>query len=229
MVEGHFMKLVFLHGLGQTNASWNEVISDFDAPNIIRISLNELTKEAKSISFRELSENLTKLLQKIEEPFIVIGLSLGGCFALQQGLSNHIHLKGLVVSGAQYSMTNSRKIRLIFSIQKFVFKLLPQRIWKKQGLDKSMVISLYNSMEAFDLSNQLHQITVPTLVMIGSKDKPNIAASKDISKKIPNAQLKMIKDGKHELNTQMPQVFVDTINEFMVNNDLIRSCYKISK
>lgn len=77
------MKLVLLHGLGQTNDSWNEVINYIDTPNILRISLDELTKESKSITFSELSENLTKLLKKIKEPFIVIGLSLGGCFALQ--------------------------------------------------------------------------------------------------------------------------------------------------
>lgn len=223
------MKLVFLHGLGQTNDSWNEVIKYIDAPNILRISLNELTKESKSITFSELSENLTKLLKTIEEPFIVIGLSLGGCFALQQGLSNDSKLKGLVVSGAQYSMTNSRKIRILFLIQKYVFKLLPQQIWQKQRLDKSTVIPLYNSMENFDLSNQLHLITIPTLVMIGSKDKANIPASKEIAKKIPNAQLKMIKDGKHELNTQMPKVFANVLNEFMLNIDLFGSCNISSK
>lgn len=217
------MKLVLLHGFGQTNDSWNEVINYIDTPNILRISLDELTKESKSITFSELSENLTKLLKKIKEPFIVIGLSLGGCFALQQGLSNNINLKGLVLSGAQYSMTNSRKIRLLFSIQKYVFKLLPQQVWQKQGLDKSTVISLYQSMERFDLSKQLEYINIPTLVMIGSKDKVNIPASKDIAEKIPHAQLKIIRDGKHELNTQRAKVFADALNEFMLHIELLGS------
>lgn len=208
------MKLVFLHGLGQTNDSWNDVIKYIDTPNILRISLGELMKESKSITFGEVSKSLTAFLNTIEEPFIVIGLSLGGCFALQQGLSNHIHLKGLVVSGAQYSMTNTRKIRLLFLLQKVVFKLLPQQIWQKQGLDKNLVTSLYHSMENFDLSGQLHQISVPTLVMIGSKDKVNIPASKEIAKKIPDARLKMIKGGKHELNTHMPKEFANLLNGF---------------
>jgi len=223
------MKLVFLHGLGQTNDSWNEVIKFIDAPNTIQISLEELTEGSKSATFNELSENLTKLLKTIEEPFVVVGLSLGGCFALQQGLSNEINLKGLVVSGAQYSMTNSRKIRLIFSMQKYVFKLLPQQIWQKQGIDKSVLIPLYNSMENFDLSNQLRHITVPTLVMVGSKDKANIPASEDIAEKIPNAQLKMIKDGAHELNTQMPKEFANVLHEFMLNIDPFGSCNISSK
>lgn len=216
-----FMKLVFLHGLGQSNDSWNGVIRYLDTSNILRISLHELTKGSNSFTFSELSKNLTNLLKTIEEPFILIGLSLGGCFALQQGISNEmIHLKGLVVSGAQYSMTNSRGIRLLFFIQKYVFNLLPQQVWQKQGLDKSTVIPLYNSMGNFDLSNQLRQITIPTYVIVGSKDKPNITAAKDIAEKIPNAKLKMIEDGKHELNTQMPRKFANVLNEFMLNIDL---------
>lgn len=209
------MKLVFIHGLGQTSDSWNEVINYVDVSKTIRISLGKLARESKSITFAEMSGALTKKLEAIKEPFILIGLSLGGCFALQQGLSNDINLKGLVVSGAQYSMSNSRKIRLIFSLQKYIFKLMSRKYWKKQGIDKTKINSLYSSMQNFDLSNQLHQITTPTLVMIGSLDKVNFPASKDIAEKIPKANLKIIKEGKHELNTQKPKQFANAINEFV--------------
>ncbi len=217
------MKLVFLNGLGQTKDSWNEVIKYIENPNILRISLDELAKGSKDITFSQISDNLAKLLKTIKEPFIIIGLSLGGCFALQQALYNVINLKGLVLSGAQYSMTGSIKTRLIFSIQKYIFKLLPRRIWQKQGLDKSTIIPLYNSMEGYDLSEELHNIAIPTLVIVGSKDKANIPAAKDIAEKITDAQLKIIEGGKHELNTQVPKVFADLLNKFILNIDNIPS------
>lgn len=58
------MKRIFIHGLGQTNNSWNEVIRYINYPNTEKISLNEMIKESKSKTFNEVAINLTKLLKK---------------------------------------------------------------------------------------------------------------------------------------------------------------------
>lgn len=215
------MKLVFLHGLGQTNDSWAEVKKFIgNSYDVTFISIDELVKTSDPITFKQLSQSLTKLLLTIDGPFIIIGLSLGGCFALQHSLITIPHLSGMILSGTPYSLTNGWKIRSIFQLQKYIFKLIPAKVWRKQGIEKSTIIPLYQSMVSYDLSHLLHEINIPTLVLVGSKDRANMPAARELAELIPQAQLQIIHHGKHELNTQMPQHFAEEVNNFIANTVL---------
>ena len=215
------MKLVFLHGLGQTNDSWIKVKKFMgDGYDARLISIDELVKTSETITFNQLSKSLTNVLHTIDGPFIIIGLSLGGCFALQQSLITNPHLKGMVLSGTPYSLVNGWKIKSIFQLQKYIFKLIPAKVWRKQGIEKSTIIPLYQSMESYDLSHSLHQINIPTLVLAGSKDRINMPTAKELAELIPHAQLQIINNGSHALNTQMPQQFAEEVDTFLANADL---------
>ena len=67
------MKLIFLHGLGQSAESWKEV-QDF---------LADYTSEALDLfpsgvsNYQEAKERIYQHLSKETEPFVLIGLSLG--------------------------------------------------------------------------------------------------------------------------------------------------------
>ena len=75
-------------------------------------------------------------------------------------------------------------------------------------------------MESYDLSHSLHQINIPTLVLAGSKDRINMPTAKELAELIPHAQLQIINNGSHELNTQMPQQFAEEVDTFLANADL---------
>ncbi|MBD7936979.1 alpha/beta fold hydrolase [Cytobacillus sp. Sa5YUA1] len=215
------MKLVFLHGLGQTNDSWIKVKKFMgDGYDTTFISIDELVTTSETITFNQLSKSLTNVLHTINTPFIIIGLSLGGCFALQQALITNPHLRGMVLSGTPYSLVNGWQIKSIFQLQKYIFKLIPAKVWRKQGIEKSTIIPLYQSMVSYDLSHSLHQINIPTLVLVGSKDRINMPAAKELTELIPRAQLQIIEKGNHELNIQMPQQFAKEVETFLVNTDL---------
>ncbi len=72
------MKLIFLHGLGQDAHSWQGV----------QDALSPLPSESFAIfshpseSYHEAKERLTEYLQQESEPFILVGLSLGGVLDL---------------------------------------------------------------------------------------------------------------------------------------------------
>ena len=67
------MKLIFLHGLGQSAESWKEVrnlLTDYPSEAI------ELFPSGVS-NYQEAKERIYQHLSKETEPFVLIGLSLG--------------------------------------------------------------------------------------------------------------------------------------------------------
>ena len=58
-----------------------------------------------------------------------------------------------------------------------------------------------------DVINSLPDITVPTLVVVGERDKPFLAASDYMTKKIPGATKVVIADAGHDANVDSPEAF----------------------
>lgn len=72
------MKLIFLHGLGQDVLSWQGVQFALSPLHSKTFDIFSHPKE----SYQEVKERLTERLQQESEPFILVGLSLGGVLAL---------------------------------------------------------------------------------------------------------------------------------------------------
>jgi pimeloyl-ACP methyl ester carboxylesterase len=66
-----------------------------------------------------------------------------------------------------------------------------------------------------DAINSLPEITVPTLVVVGERDEPFLAASDYMANKIPNASKAVIADAGHAANVDQPEVFNRTVLEFL--------------
>ena len=103
------MKLIFLHGLGQSADSWKEVQ---DLLQIIPLKhwtyfLQELgpTKKPK--------ERIYQHLSKETEPFVLVGLSLGAALALELSSFEIPNLQALVLSGCPLKLAGN--IPFIFS------------------------------------------------------------------------------------------------------------------
>lgn len=70
------MKLIFLHGLGQSATDWQVVVnhlSDFDCQVFALFDENGFPDD-----FQTLVDKLTQYLKDVSEDFILVGLSLGG-------------------------------------------------------------------------------------------------------------------------------------------------------
>lgn len=61
----------------------------------------------------------------------------------------------------------------------------------------------------------LPHVAVPTLVLVGSEDKPFIGAASYMAGKIPNAKLVTIERAGHVSNVDRPQPFNATVREFL--------------
>ena len=201
------MKLIFLHGLGQSADSWKEVqdlLADYPSEALDLFPLGVGT-------YQEAKECIYQHLSKETEPVVLVGLSLGAALALELSSYDLPNLQALVLSGCPLKLAGN----IPFYIQSLIFKLLPKRIFEKQGADKSLLVGVSEELKTLDLREIAKNCSYPSLLICGSQDKPNLKSMKGLQQLIPNSQFQIIPDGPHVLNRAKPKEFAEITRSFL--------------
>ena len=201
------MKLIFLHGLGQSADSWKEVqglLADYPSESI------ELFPSGVG-TYQEAKERIYQHLSEETEPFVLIGLSLGAALALELSSYDLPNLQALVLSGCPLKLAGN----IPFYIQLLIFKLIPKRIYEKQGADKSLMVGVSEELKTLDLRENAKNCPYPTMLICGSQDKPNLSSMKSIHELMPDSQFQIIPDGPHVLNRAKPKEFAEITRSFL--------------
>ena len=201
------MKLVFLHGLGQSAESWKEVrnlLTDYPSEAI------ELFPSRVS-NYQQAKERVYQQLAQETEPFVLIGLSLGAALALELSSNDLSNLRALVLSGCPLKLAGN----ILFYVQLLIFKLLPKRVFEKQGADKALMVGVSEELKTLDLTDISRTCPYPTLLICGSKDKPNLSSMNALHRLLTNSQFHIIPDGPHVLNKEKPKEFAGTVKDFL--------------
>ena len=201
------MKLIFLHGLGQSAESWGEVqnlLTDYSSEAI------ELFPSGVS-NYQQTKERVYQHLVQETEPFILVGLSLGAALALELSSYDLPNLRALVLSGCPLKLAGN----ILFYVQLLIFKLLPKRVFEKQGADKALMVRVSEELKTLDLREIARNCPYPSLLICGSQDKPNLSSMKTIQELMPNSQFQIIPDGPHVLNKEKPKEFVENTRSFL--------------
>ena len=201
------MKLVFLHGLGQSAESWKEVrnlLTDYPSEAI------ELFPSGIS-SYQKAKERVYQHLAQETEPFILVGLSLGAALALELSSYDLPNLRALVLSGCPLKLAGN----ILFYLQLLIFKLLPKRVFEKQGADKTLMVGVSEELKTLDLTDIAGTCPYPTLLICGIKDKPTLSSMRSLHKLISESQFQIIPDGPHVLNKAKPKEFVEKTRSFL--------------
>ena len=201
------MKLIFLHGLGQSAESWKEVqelLADYPS-EALDLFPTGIT------SYQEAKERIYQHLSEETEPFVLIGLSLGAALALELSSYDLPNLRALVLSGCPLKLAGN----ILFYVQLLIFKLLPKRVFEKQGADKALMVGVSEELKTLDLTDISRTCPYPTLLICGSKDKPNLSSMRSLHKLISESQFQIIPDGSHVLNEAKPKEFAKQIKSFL--------------
>ena len=201
------MKLIFLHGLGQSAESWKEVqelLADYPS-EALDLFPTGIT------SYQEAKERIYQHLSEETEPFVLIGLSLGAALALELSSYDLPNLQALVLSGCPLKLAGN----IPFYIQLLIFKLLPKRVFEKQGADKALMVGVSEELKTLDLTDISRTCPYPTLLICGSKDKPNLSSMRSLHKLISESQFQIIPDGPHVLNRAKPKEFAEITRSFL--------------
>ena len=201
------MKLIFFHGLGQSADSWKEVqdlLADYPSEALDLFPAGVGT-------YQEAKEHIYQRLTVETEPFVLVGLSLGAALALELSSYDIPNLQALVLSGCPLKLAGN----ILFYIQLLIFKLLPKRIFEKQGADKAFMVGVSEELKTLDLREIARNCPYPTLLICGSQDKPNLSSMKAIQELMPNSQFQIIPDGPHVLNRVKPKEFAAITRSFL--------------
>ncbi|VJP67238.1 putative alpha/beta superfamily hydrolase [Streptococcus pneumoniae] len=201
------MKLIFLHGLGQSAESWKEVrnlLTDYPSEAI------ELFPSGVS-NYQQAKERVYQHLAQETEPFVLIGLSLGAALALELSSYDLPNLRALILSGCPLKLAGN----ILFYLQLLIFKLLPKRVFEKQGADKALMVGVSEELKTLDLTDIAGTCPYPTLLICGSKDKPNLSSMKALHRLLTDSQFQIIPDGPYVLNKAKPKEFVEKTRSFL--------------
>lgn len=200
------MKILFLHGLGQTKKAWNQTIEQLNCEDIECLDI--ISNQLDNPGFNSLADQLELELIEEENPLIICGLSLGAILGLELYFRHPEKISGLVLIAPQYKMPKT-----LMDIQNFIFKLMPNKFFSKTGTSKSNMISISSSMRKLDYSDKIKSISCPVYIVCGNKDKANMKAAIKLNQLLPESSLHIVSNAKHEANIDNPDELADIINK----------------
>lgn len=204
--------VVFLHGIGAGPASWDAQRAALPdgftgvAPQIAGLTgagAGTFTLSTAAAAIRaELDEHGIDRVH-------LCGLSVGGMVGTRFVLDDPERVVSLVLSGSQV-----RPNPALMSVQSAIMRLLPSRLVAPAGMTKAGMLAVLGAVAKADFREELSEIDVPTLVLCGMQDRPNLPAARLLASGIANAELQLVPGAGHEWNTEHPREFSARLNTF---------------
>ena len=203
------MKQIYLHGLGQNPDSWSKVIEQLEAAeHSMCPDLSELV-QGQDTTYQNLYAAFSAMCDEIEEDICLCGLSLGGVLALNYAIEQKKKIKGLVLIATQYKMPKK-----LLRVQNAIFRFMPKSMFQQTGFGKSDFLKLCNTMMELDFSDSIYNVSCPTLVIYGEKDRANKNASIELANMLIDAELQVFNGVGHEINIEAPDKLEETLRVF---------------
>lgn len=200
------MTIILAHGLGQKGTSWHEVQSFLELDQAVMCpELMELTV-GRTLTYQHLYQKFSEYCNQFEGKLKVCGLSLGAVLALNYAVDHPGKVHHLILVAPQYKMPNN-----LFAIQNGVFRLLPAKLFLKNGFQKSDILSLTRSMKGLNFEAKLGNLVGAVTICYGSKDIFNKKAAQKLFNKINQSQLLAVPKAGHEMNVDSPKELAEII------------------
>ena len=200
---------ILIHGLGQNTSAWDNVVSAMPEPERIYCPDLFALLEQHDATYTNIYRAFSMYCDSIPGSLNLCGLSLGAMLVLQYSLEYPDKVSSIVLIGAQYKAP-----KLLLKLQNGIFRLLPARFFSSKGIQKEQFIRLTASMSVFDFSNKLGNISCPSLIACGEKDRANRKAAEYMATNISKAQLQVVAGAGHEVNVDAPQDLASLIQTF---------------
>lgn len=204
------MKQLYIHGLGQTPDSWNEVVSQLKvAQDSVCPNLAVLLQGSEA-TYQNLYSAFSAFCDEMAETVMLCGLSLGGVLALHYAIDHPERVERMILIAAQYQMPKK-----LLKAQNVIFRWMPKSMFLKMGFEKEDFFKLCNSMMELDFRQSLQRVSCPTLVICGDRDHANQKASIELANALPTARYQELVGCGHEANVEAPEKLANVIRSFV--------------
>ena len=233
--QGEGEVLLLLHGLFGVLSNWGGVIEKFSSNRRIVVPILPIYE----MPLREAGlEGLTTYVEKFValmnlKDLVVMGNSLGGHIGLMYTLNNASKVKNLVLTGSSGLFENSmggsypkrgdynylkERVAYTFYDPNTVGDDYVTEIFETlKSIPKSLrIVAIAKSAQRNNLSHDLVNIKVPTLLIWGLNDTITPpAVAHEFNKLIPNSTLRFIDKCCHAPMMERPDVYNDILEDFL--------------
>lgn len=211
-MESKSENYIFLHGLGQTAASWDKVFTVLRIQDHICPDLFSMLK-GQNMNYPNLFRQFEKSCNEYHGKVNICGISLGAILALNYAIEHLQKVQSLILIAPQFKMPKG-----ILYIQNIVFHFMPEIKFLEMGISKKDALSLVKSMLRLDFRAELSRLTCPVMIVCGERDKANRKAAIGMNNKMLNAKLFWIAQAGHEVNIEAPEELANLIEKFWIGN-----------
>lgn len=241
----HTHRIALVHGVGDNLGAWDRILGclppGFD---VLRYDLRGHGQSDKPPGPYRLSDFVADHLNLLSEtdftPCALVGFSLGGLIAQAVALASppattHLAILSAIAGRSPDDWTQvQQRLETLrregpdgmakvsadrWYTEKFMAsepETVSARMRRLAGNDPSAYLAAYEVLATNDLLPELHRITHPTLIMTGECDigsPPRMARA--MHDAIPNSELAIVPEIKHELLVEVPELVAARIVELV--------------
>jgi pimeloyl-ACP methyl ester carboxylesterase len=241
---GQGQPVLLIHGLGSSTRDWELQTPAFSTLyQVVALDVRghgQSDKPPGPYSIPLFTADTTELMRSLDlGPSHIVGISMGGMIAFQLAIDTPDLVKSLVIvnSGPELIIRNlqdrlnvlqrSLLVR-IFGMRK-IGEFLSSRLFPKPEQEplRQMFIERWaeNDRRAYmdsmrgalgwSVSDSLHTIMCPTLVVASDEDYTPISAKKAYVEKLPRGELVVIEDARHAVTAERPEDFNKVVLDFL--------------
>ena len=233
---GEGLPIVFVHGSLGNHISWEFQKQLSEEYRLVLLDLpghGESDPLDEEISVKLYADYVAEFVRGLGiEKMVVVGHSLGGAICIQLALDYPELLRAVVLvgSGAKLGVlptilealrTNfEESIELAIGGMAFAEKANPELIEMAKSeclkCKQEVGYSDFAACNIFDVRERISEISVPTLIIVGSEDKLTpVKWSQYLNDKISNSSLKVIENAGHMVMIEQPEELNQAILTFL--------------
>ncbi len=192
--------LVLLHGLGQSPIAWQDVVTALGAGRPMNAPWMHGLRPGDPVGF-DLGEAAAGVADELELQGIrradLLGVSVGASVALRLAVERPDLVGRLVLGGALVRPSNG-SLRL----HRLAMRLVPESKLVAAGVSRPRMLAVLDALKGFDGTEALRQVTAPTLVVAGSRDRAGVVAARQLAEQIEGARLEVLVGAGALLNVE---------------------------
>jgi len=243
-IAGDGQPLVFIHGLGSSTRDWEFQIPSFAKKyQVIAFDLRGHGKSEKPqgpYTIPMFAADLAGLLAGLSiKSAHLVGISLGGAVAFQFALDYPNMVKTLTIVNSAPSLGGTPEQqkqeieRRVGIVQQYGMRAMGQNLspnlfpapehaalrdafvehWAEN--DPQAYIESTRSMLGWDVTDRLHSIQCPTLIIAADQDYSPVAVKEAYIKLLPNAQLEVMSNAHHAVPIECAHEFNAVLTRFL--------------